>query len=64
MNDKEFVEILNKAILGDLYSTNIIIEEYKKLILKWSKINSEIDEDCVSEIKLKIMQNISKFKGL
>ena len=55
MNDKEFVE---------LYSINVIIDEYEKLILKHSKIKGVVDEDCVSEIKLKIIKNISKFKGL
>lgn len=64
INDKEFVEILRKAVIGDLYSINVIIDEYEKLILKHSKIKGVVDEDCVSEIKLKIIKNISKFKGL
>lgn len=64
MNDRDFVEILKKAMQGDLFCVNQIIEKYKKLILKWSRINGKIDEDCVSEIKLKIINNISKFKGL
>ena len=45
MNDKEFVEILRKTVIGDLYSINVIIDEYEKLILKHSKIKGVVDED-------------------
>lgn len=64
MEDKEFVKVLSKAMQGDSKSIIKIINEYNNLILKYSKVNGIIDEDCVSTIKLEILKAIPKFKNL
>lgn len=64
MEDREFVEVLSKAMQGDSESIIKIINEYNNLILKYSKINGIVDEDCVSTIKFEILKAIPKFKNL
>lgn len=64
MKDKEFVNVLSKAMQGDSESIIKIMNEYNNLILKYSKINGIIDEDCVSTIKIEIFKAIPKFKNL
>lgn len=64
MNNKTFVLTLKNAIKGDKLSLDAIINEYEKLIIKYSVINGKVDEDCMSEIKLRIIASIKKFRGL
>lgn len=62
--NKDFVYCLKKAISGNDYCINKIIEEYKDLIKKYSKINGSVDDDCVSHITITIIKAIKKFKNL
>lgn len=62
MNDQEFVEILEKAISGDMNAIYIILKEYEGLIVKKSKINGVFDEECKAVIEAKVIESIKKFK--
>ena len=63
MNDKEFVEVLRKAIAGDMNATYRIIKEYEGFIVKNCIINGNFDEDCKAVIEAKIIESIKKFKN-
>lgn len=62
VNDKEFNEILRKAISGDIDATYKIIKEYEGVIVKNSIINGVFDEECKANIEIKIIENIKKFR--
>ena len=62
MSDKEFVEMLQKAIAGDSQAMVGVIELYEKLICKHSYIDGKYDEDCAAEIQVKLITAIPKFK--
>lgn len=51
--------MFNNFELSDLEIMKII-EEYKPLILKYSKINYKFDEDLCQEIKLNIWKELTK----
>lgn len=62
MEDKEFVEILRKAVAGDMNATYKVIKEYEGLIVKNCIINGKFDEDCKTVIEAKMIESIKKFK--
>lgn len=62
MEDKKFVEILRKAVAGDMNATYKVIKEYEGLIVKNCIINGKFDEDCKAVIEAKIIESIKKFK--
>lgn len=63
MTDFEFVKTLEKAVEGDTYSSFKIMDLYENKIRKESYIDGEIDLDCVSYIKEKLLVEIRKFKN-
>lgn len=63
MSDEVFVEVLNKAISGDIKSSYEIISLYIKHIEKASRISGHIDYECVSYIQDKLVGEIKKFKS-
>ncbi len=64
MEDKVFVNILRKAVAGDIKAIGTMIEEYGNIINKYSCRNGFIDEDCKQQIKMQIIQDITKFKNI
>ncbi len=64
MNDDEFVQVLEKAVSGDMNAVYEIIKEYEGLIVKNSIINGRFDEDCKAVIISKIIENIKNYKKL
>jgi hypothetical protein len=64
MDNFEFKNILEKAILGDKHSIEKIIEMYMPTIKKASVdyIKGQVDEDCISTIVENLYKEIIKFK--
>jgi hypothetical protein len=62
MNSREFVDLLQKAIAKENSAIYEIIQEYEKLIYKYSRVNGRYNEDCKAYIELKIVRAFKKSK--
>lgn len=64
ISDREFAEILQKAVNGDINATYKIIDIYDGLILKNSTIEGKYSQECRDYIEDKIIKEIKKFKKI
>lgn len=64
ISDREFAEILQKAVSGDIEATYKIIDIYDGLILKNSTINGKYSQECRDYIEDRIIKEIKKFKKI
>ena len=62
MESKKFVEILERAISGEMNDIYIILKEYEGVIIKNSIVNGVLDKDCKAIIEAKVIESIKKFK--
>jgi hypothetical protein len=64
MDSIEFKNLVEKAIAGDKYSIEKIIDMYMFTIKKASidYITGQVDEDCISTIVENLYKEIRKFK--
>ena len=61
MNDREFREVLEKAVRGDKVAMELILILYKPMIDHASVVNGKLDEDFRQEIFLHLVTAIPKF---
>lgn len=61
MKDREFREVLEKAVQGDMVAMEQILILYKPLIDHASIVNDKLDEDLRQEIFLHLVTAIPKF---
>lgn len=61
MNDREFREVLEKAVRGDRVAMELILILYKPMIDHASVVNGKLDEDLRQEIFLHLVTAIPKF---
>lgn len=59
---RNFEGTLRKAIQGDDYASQLIIEKYMPLIRKNSIVDGVFDEDCMQHIMLRFVEGLRKFK--
>lgn len=64
ISDKEFVEILDKAVDGDIKAIYEIIDIYDGLILKNSIVHGVFNQECRDYIEDRIIKEIKKFKKI
>lgn len=64
MEDKEFKNLLEKAMEGDSKALEEIFIMYDPIITKYSRENGIIDNECKEYIKSEISLKIKKFKNL
>ena len=61
MTDREFLEVLEKAVRGDKVAMEQIFILYKPMIDHASVVNRKLDEDLRQEIFLHLVTAIPKF---
>ena len=64
ISNREFAEILQKAVKGDINAIYQIIEIYEGLILKNSTFDGLYNQECRDYIEDKIIKEIKKFKKI
>ncbi len=64
ISDREFVEILQKAVSGNIEATYKMIDIYDGLILKKSIKNGKYSQECRDYIEDRIIKEIKKFKKI
>lgn len=56
------ITLLIKAQAGDKEAMNELISMFYPLIRKNSYINNKLDQDCIQELTIKLIQAIQNFK--
>jgi hypothetical protein len=62
MDNKEFAELLERALSGDNDALQSVLDEYAPLFRSRSVINGKFDEDCYQYILLRAIEMTRKFK--
>jgi len=63
MSDKEFIQLLEKAVENDELAIFRVIKLYENLIIKNSIVNGRYDEDCRAYIESSLVKIIRNFKN-
>ena len=63
MSDKEFIQLLEKAVENDELAIFRVIKLYENLIIKNSIINGRFDSDCRAYIESCLVKIIRNFKN-
>ncbi len=58
----DFDELLGKAKAGDAQAVSMLLDMYRPLLMKFSIVNGNLDEDLFQEQCLMLLRSIALYK--